>query len=112
MSWRRLLPGAIAMGVGLIALRVAAAIVLSTTLTSHFVRYGALGIVFVVLSWLVAFSVVMLGGALLGVVVYERRRRHEEAAEAAAEAAATDDTEVSPPAGDPVPASEDLGSGR
>jgi len=75
VGWRLLLPGAIAMGVGLVALRLAAGFYLSTTITEHYRQYGPLGIVFVLLSWLIAFSVVMLGGALVGVVVYERRHR-------------------------------------
>jgi membrane protein len=77
IGWRLLLPGAIAMGVGLVALRLAAGLYLSTTITQHYHQYGPLGIVFVLLSWLIAFSVVMLGGALIGVVVYERRQRRE-----------------------------------
>jgi membrane protein len=84
IGWRLLLPGAIVMGAGLVLLRVAAGLYLSTTITQHYAQYGPLGIVFVMLSWLIAFSVVMLGGALFGVVVYEwRQRRLEE--EAAAE---------------------------
>jgi membrane protein len=81
IGWRLLLPGAIVMGVGLVLLRVAAGLYLSTTITQHYAQYGPLGIVFVMLSWLIAFSVVMLGGALFGVVVYEwRQRRLEEEA--------------------------------
>lgn len=73
IGWRPLLPGAIAIGIGLVGLRVAAEIYLSTSIVQHSAQYGPLGIVFVILSWLVAFSIVMLGGAAAGAVLYERR---------------------------------------
>lgn len=96
IAWRLLLPGAIAIGVGLIGLRIVAAIYLSTSITHHFRQYGPLGIVFMLLTWLVAFSTVMLGGALLGLSLHEHRERRLAAA-----------------AGDGVsPAAGDLGGGR
>jgi uncharacterized BrkB/YihY/UPF0761 family membrane protein len=73
VSWRLLLPGAIAMTVGLLALRVAAALFASAAIIHNHERYGPLGIVFVLLSWLVAFGVVMLGGPLLGAALHEHR---------------------------------------
>jgi membrane protein len=73
VSWRLLLPGAIAMTVGLLALRGAAALFVSAAITSNYERYGPLGIVFMLLSWLVAFSVVMLGGPVLGAARHEHR---------------------------------------
>src|SRR3954447_14009329 len=73
VSWRLLLPGAIAMTVGLLALRVAAAVVVSASIIHNYERYGPLGIVFMLLSWLTAFSVVMLGGPLLGAALHEYR---------------------------------------
>lgn len=66
VPWPRLLPGAVLIGVGLVGLRLAATLVLSPAITSHYRQYGPLGIVFVLLSWFVAFGVVMLGGALVG----------------------------------------------
>ncbi|MFC5142997.1 hypothetical protein ACFPK1_32575 [Actinomycetospora rhizophila] len=69
VSWMRLLPGAIVIGIGLAGLRAAAPLVLSPQISSHFRQFGPLGIVFVILSWFVAFGVVMLGGALVGHLV-------------------------------------------
>jgi membrane protein len=74
VGWRLLLPGAVAMTVGLIALRAFAALYLSTAITYNFARYGPLGIVFMLLTWLIALSVVMLGGAVLGAALHEHRR--------------------------------------
>jgi membrane protein len=66
IPWRPLLPGAVVIGVGLVGLRLGADVVLSPAITNHYREYGPLGIVFVMLSWFVAFSVVLLGGAVLG----------------------------------------------
>jgi membrane protein len=73
VSWRLLLPGAIAMTLGLLGLRVAAALVLSSAIISNYRQYGPLGIVFMLLTWLTAFSFVMLGGPVLGAALHERR---------------------------------------
>lgn len=66
IAWRPLLPGAVVIGVGLVGLRIGADVVLSPAITLHYREYGPLGIVFVMLSWFVAFSVVLLGGAVVG----------------------------------------------
>jgi membrane protein len=66
IPWRPLLPGAVVIGVGLVGLRLGADVVLSPAITVHYREYGPLGIVFVMLSWFVAFSVVVLGGAVVG----------------------------------------------
>jgi membrane protein len=81
VPWTRLLPGAVLIGLGLVGLRLAATVVLSPGITSHYREYGPLGIVFVMLSWFVAFGVVMLGGALVGhfVAVGPVRRRRAPA---------------------------------
>jgi membrane protein len=73
VSWRLLLPGAIAMTIGLLGLRLAAALVLSEAITSNYRQYGPLGIVFMLLTWLTAFSFVMLGGPMLGAALHEHR---------------------------------------
>ncbi|MDD7942368.1 hypothetical protein PHK61_28530 [Actinomycetospora lutea] len=69
IGWMRLLPGAVVIGVGLVGLRAAAPVVLSPQISSNYRQFGPLGIVFVILSWFVAFGVVMLGGALVGHLV-------------------------------------------
>ena len=73
VGWRLLLPGALAMTAGLLALRVVAAAYLSRGITSNFQQYGPLGIVFMLLTWLVAVSLIMLGGPVLGAALHERR---------------------------------------
>jgi membrane protein len=83
VGWRLLLPGAVAMTVGLIALRGFAAVYLSRAISYNYGRYGPLGIVFMLLTWLIAVSVVMLGGAVLGAALHEHRRLRTAAAEAA-----------------------------
>jgi membrane protein len=79
VGWRLLLPGALAMTVGLVALRAAAGVFASAAITDNYRQYGPLGIVFMLLSWLVAFSVVMLGGPVLGAALQEHRRLTERA---------------------------------
>ena len=73
VGWRLLVPGAIAMTVGLVALRAFAAVWLSTAISYNYARYGPLGIVFMLLTWLIALSIVMLGGPVLGAALHERR---------------------------------------
>ena len=81
VAWRLLLPGAVAMTVGLIGLRAFAAVYLSTAIRYNYGRYGPLGIVFMLLTWLIALSVVMLGGAVLGAALHEHRRLRATAGE-------------------------------
>jgi len=73
VGWRPLLPGAVAMTIGLVGLRVFAAVWLSQGIDYNYVRYGPLGIVFMLLTWLIALSIVMLGGPVLGAALHERR---------------------------------------
>jgi uncharacterized BrkB/YihY/UPF0761 family membrane protein len=75
------------MTVGLVGLRAFAAVWLSTAISYNYTRYGPLGIVFMLLTWLVALSAIMLGGPVLGVALHERRT---QAAAAQTPAAGTD----------------------
>lgn len=76
VAWRPLLPGAVTIGVGLIALGLVAGLLLSTSITTQHDEYGPIGVVFMMLSWLIALSVVLLGGALLGATLVQRSRTH------------------------------------
>ena len=76
---RRLLPAAIATGIGLIGLRLAAGVYLSTSITQHVREYGPLATGFILLSWLTALHVILLGSALLGAVLEEHRPRQQPA---------------------------------
>jgi len=77
VGWRQLLPGAVAMTIGLVGLRVFAAFWLSRGIVYNYVRYGPLGIVFMLLTWLIALSIVMLGGPVLGAALHERRLQEQ-----------------------------------
>lgn len=71
VAWRLLLPGALAMTVGLIGLRAIGAVYFSTAISSNYHQYGPLGLVFMLLTWLIALSTVMLGGPVLGAAMHE-----------------------------------------
>src|SRR4051794_11822323 len=79
VAWRLLVPGAVAMTVGLVALRAFAAVWLSGAISHNYARYGPLGIVFMLLTWLIALSIVMLGGPVLGAALHERRMQEAAA---------------------------------
>jgi membrane protein len=77
IAWRALLPGAVAIAVGLLGLRLYMGFYLQHAITDNYERYGPIGVVFALLSWMIGFSVVMLGGALAGHTYYQRKRaRH------------------------------------
>jgi membrane protein len=101
VGWRPLLPGAVAMTIGLVALRAAATVFLSTGISYNYRHYGPLGIVFLMLSWLVALSVVMLGGPVFGAALHEHR---------ALAAAAQPSAERQPEATEPIPSPRGDGS--
>lgn len=75
IGWRALLPGAIATAIGLLTLRLYGILFFSYTITSNYAKYGALGVVLIVLSALIFFSVVMFGGALVGITLHEHPLR-------------------------------------
>ena len=75
VGWRPLVAGAVTITAGLYALRAFAALSLSESITYNFDRYGPIGIVFMLLSWFIAFSVVMLGGAVVGQELWSARQR-------------------------------------
>ncbi|MGN6636980.1 MAG: YhjD/YihY/BrkB family envelope integrity protein [Oryzihumus sp.] len=75
VGWRPLLTGAATITVGLYALRAFAAVSLSESITYNYDRYGPIGIVFMLLSWFIGFSVVMLGGAVVGQEWWSARQR-------------------------------------
>lgn len=76
IGWRALFPGAVVIGIGLVGLRLFSDAFLSEAITTHYARYGPLGIVFMLLSWFIAFSVILLGGVALGVELHEHRPGH------------------------------------
>jgi len=83
IPWRLLFPGAVATAVGLLGLRVTMAFYLSGAIVSNYDRYGPVGVIFALLSWIIGFCVVMLGGALAGHTYLHRRGALSEDAVAA-----------------------------
>ncbi len=66
VTWRALRPGAVALALALTGLRLFLHFYLSRSIESQYRSYGPIGVVFVLQSWLIAFSVVMLAAPLLG----------------------------------------------
>jgi len=81
VGWKALIPTAIVTGVCLAGFRAFTLIYLSNNIVSNFDRYGPIGVVFALLSWMIGFAVVLLGGPLVGEVINQRRRRRDGGAE-------------------------------
>jgi membrane protein len=73
ISWRRLLPSAIATGVGFVALGVFAKFYFSSSIVSDDKTYGAIGAVFSIMTWLIGIGAVIMLGAVGGAVWQDRR---------------------------------------
>jgi membrane protein len=74
IRWRALLPGAVATAVGMGLTSVLSAVFLSRAIVYNSGRYGPIGVVFVMMTWLTAFSLMILAGALIGHTLW---RRHD-----------------------------------
>lgn len=88
-GWRRLLPSAVATAVCWVGLTVGFRLTLSGDVTSDYAKYGPIGVVFAVMSVLIAVGVVIILGALAG-VVWEERRAARAQPSPSAESAAPD----------------------
>jgi membrane protein len=73
VRWSALLPGAIVTAAGLAAFSVTTSVYLSRAIVWNAERYGPIGVVFVLMSWLTWFSAVLLGGAVVGHFLHLRR---------------------------------------
>jgi membrane protein len=73
VPWSALVPGALATTAGLAAFSVVTSVYLSRAITWNADRYGPIGVVFVLMSWLTWFSLVLLGGATVGHFLHLRR---------------------------------------
>ncbi|MFF3613008.1 YhjD/YihY/BrkB family envelope integrity protein [Streptomyces sp. NPDC002580] len=69
VPWLPLLPGAILTGAALTVLSVVAKLYVPNALNHSLERYGSLGAVFTVLSWLIGLCVVISAGITIGAVV-------------------------------------------
>ncbi len=74
VAWRALLPGAVAITIGLFGFRWFTSLAFSGWMVSNARSYGPMGTVFILMAWVVGFSFVMLGGAVVGNSIYEARR--------------------------------------
>ena len=72
MSWRELFPAALATAVCWLGMEVVFSIIFSSTVISDNDKYGPIGVVFALMSWLIAIGVVIILGAVVGVVWRER----------------------------------------
>jgi membrane protein len=73
VRWSALLPGAFVTAAALAVFSVATSVYLSRAIVWNSDRYGPIGVVFVLMSWLTWFSIVLLGGAVLGHMLHQRR---------------------------------------
>jgi membrane protein len=73
VAWRRLVPGAACMAVGMTAMVAASGVVMSGEIVSEVSDYGLVGSTFVLSVWLVMLSGVLFAGALLGQLIADRR---------------------------------------
>jgi membrane protein len=72
MSWRTLFPAACATGVLYVGMQVFFSLFFSGMVISDDNRYGPIGIIFALLSYLIAIGVVVILGAVVGLVWQER----------------------------------------
>jgi membrane protein len=73
LTWRELFPSALATGICWLAMVIAFRLTISGSITSSYHTYGTIGVVFVIMTVLIAIGVVIVLGALLGVAWRERR---------------------------------------
>ena len=74
VSWRDLFPSALATGICWLGMLIFFRLTLSSTIASDYRKYGSAGVVFAIMTLLIAIGVVIILGALLGVVWRERPR--------------------------------------
>jgi membrane protein len=72
LGWGELFPSALATGICWLGMEIVFRLTLSSAIVSDYRKYGAIGVVFALMSLLVAIGVVIMLGALLGVVWRER----------------------------------------
>jgi membrane protein len=75
LSWGELFPSALATGVCFLGMEIVFRLTLSSTIVSDYRKYGSIGVVFAIMSLLIAIGVVITLGALLGVVWRERKKQ-------------------------------------
>jgi membrane protein len=77
LSWMQLFPSGLATGICFLGMEIVFRLTLSTTIVSDYRKYGSIGVVFAIMSLLIAVGVVIMLGALLGVAWRERERKRQ-----------------------------------
>ena len=72
ISWRDLFPSAVATGLFWLGMEAVFSVIFSGMVTSYDKKYGPIGVVFALMSWLIAIGVVIILGAVAGIVWHER----------------------------------------
>jgi membrane protein len=72
ITWRRLFPSALATGLCWLGMVAVFSVTFSGMVISSYDRYGPIGIVFDLLSYVLAVGVVIILGAVVGIVWHER----------------------------------------
>ena len=72
IPWRRLFPSAVATGLCWLGMVAVFAVTFSGMVISSYNRYGPIGVVFDIMSYLLAIGVVIILGAVAGIVWHER----------------------------------------
>jgi len=74
VRWLDLFPSAIATAICWLGMEIVFKFIFSNDVISDDKKYGSIGVVFALMSWLIAIGVVIILGAVFGVVWRERRR--------------------------------------
>jgi membrane protein len=72
ISWRDLFPAAVATAVFWVGMEAVFSVIFSGTVISDDKKYGPIGVVFALMSWLISIGVVIILGAVAGIVWQER----------------------------------------
>ena len=72
ISWRDLFPAAVATAVFWVGMEAVFSVIFSGMVASYDKKYGPIGVVFALMSWLIAIGVVIILGAVAGIVWQER----------------------------------------
>lgn len=79
VSWKALIPGTILGVIGLEILKLLGGVWLPKAVESSSAVYGAIGVVFAILAWMLIFGKLVVYSAVLNVVMYEAKHGAQEA---------------------------------
>jgi membrane protein len=73
VTWRYLIPAAVATGIFWTGMEIVFSAIFSGQVTSYYQQYGPVGIVFALMTYFIAIGVVLILGAVVGIVWRERQ---------------------------------------